>query len=187
MKKILFLLTATIGLSAMSQAQPKIPEMDKSPMDMSYFPANYPVLKLQGKAPANLVARIIYGRPQRDNRQIFGKLLEYGKVWRLGANESTELEFFRNVKIDGKPIKKGRYTLYAIPDSSTWTFILSKSIDTWGAFDYNAANDVLRVSVPVEKQTESVEDFSLFFDKTAAGCMLIAEWEYVKAALPISL
>ena len=68
-------------------------------MDMSYYPNGYPVLKIQDKATEPLVARVIYSRPQKNGRTIFGELLEYGKVWRLGANEATEIEFFQVVKI----------------------------------------------------------------------------------------
>src|ERR1700760_1687007 len=90
------------------------PLLDKSPMDMAYYPANYPMLKSQQKPTEPLVVRVIYSRPQKNNRVIFGDLVEYGKVWRLGANEATEIEFFQDVKIAGKKIKKGRYTMYAL-------------------------------------------------------------------------
>src|SRR6187431_2397401 len=112
----------------------KLPEVDKSPMDMSYYPANYPVLKIQNKATEPLVARVLYSRPQKQGRKVFGELVEYGKVWRLGANEATEIEFYKDVKIDGKNITKGRYTLYALVNETTWTMILNKDTDTWGAF-----------------------------------------------------
>src|ERR1700753_1881219 len=108
------------------RAQSKPASLDKSPMDMCYFPAEYPVLKIQDKTPGPLVARAIYSRPQKNGRKLFGDLVEYGKVWRLGANEATEIEFFKNVKIDGKKVKKGRYTVYALVDSDKWTMILNK-------------------------------------------------------------
>src|SRR4051812_26385606 len=87
------------------QAQSKPATMDKSPMDMCYFPVDYPVLKIQDKTPGPLIVRAIYSRPQKNGRRLFGELVEYGKVWRLGANEATELEFFQDVKIDSKKIK----------------------------------------------------------------------------------
>ena len=96
-------------------AQIKLPEMDKSPMDMSYYPNRYPVLKIQDKITEPLVARVIYSRPQRNDREIFGHLLEYGKVWRMGANEASEIEFYTDVKIGETKVKKGRYTMYCIP------------------------------------------------------------------------
>ena len=71
---------------------------------MAYYPANYPVLKIQDKLTETLAARVVYSRPQKAGRTIFGSLVKYGEVWRLGANEATEIEFFKNVKIGGKKI-----------------------------------------------------------------------------------
>src|SRR5689334_18704129 len=89
--------------------------VDKSPMDMAFFPENYPILKMQHKSVEPLIARLIYSRPQRNGRSIFGSLIEYGKAWRLGANEATEIEFFQNVTIQEKKIPRGRYVIYCVP------------------------------------------------------------------------
>src|SRR5476649_2988453 len=85
-----------------AQGQQKPTDLDKSPMDMSYWPPNYPLLKMNGKANELPVGRIIYGRPLKNNRSIFGGIVKYNELWRLGANEATEAEFFSNVKIGGK-------------------------------------------------------------------------------------
>jgi len=154
---------------------------------MSYFPNNYPVLKIQDKATEPVLARVIYSRPQKNGRIIFGDLVEYGKVWRMGANEATEIEFYKNVKIDGKKIPKGRYTLYAIPSPDNWTIILNKDVDTWGAFKYDAQKDVIRTTVPIEKINDVVEALSMTFEKTDYGCSLVIVWDNVKARLPISI
>ena len=169
-----------------TQAQSKPATMDKSPMDMCYYPVDYPVLKIQDKTPGPLVARAIYSRPQKNGRRLFGELVEYGKVWRLGANEATELEFFQEVKIDNKKIKKGRYTLYALVDTDKWTFILNKETDTWGAFRYDMSKDVVRIAVPVEHQPEVTEAFSMEFEKAKKGATLIINWDDVQVKLPIT-
>ncbi len=186
MKKALALLFVfqVVFMSLMAQT---LRPVDKSPMDMSYYPANYPVLKIQDKATEALAARVVYSRPQKAGRTIYGGLVKYGEIWRLGANEATEIEFFKPVKIDGKKVAKGRYTLYAIAYESSWTFILNKDTDTWGAFKYDQKKDVLRVSVPVEKTTEPVESMSMGFEKTNTGFKLVIAWDTVKASLPISL
>jgi hypothetical protein len=171
-----------------SFSQPsKLPEVDKSPMDVSYYPNNYPILKIQNKATEPLVARILYSRPQKQGRKIFGELVEYGKVWRLGANEATEIELYKDVKIGGKKVSKGRYTLYAIVSENVWTLILNKDTDTWGAFKYDSKKDVLRTDVPVQKTDEVVESMSMLFEKSATGISLIIAWEQVKVSLPITL
>ncbi|MFZ1528116.1 MAG: DUF2911 domain-containing protein [Ferruginibacter sp.] len=187
MKKLASILFPVVLLTFSAAAQSTAPEVDKSPMDMSYYPSNYPLLKVQGKTNEALIARVIYGRPMKNGRVIFGNLLEYGKIWRLGANEATEIEFFNNVKIGTTPVKKGRYTLYAIPDSARWTFVLNRDMYVWGSFIYNEKKDVLRISVPVQPQAEIIETFSLFFEKAAKGFTLNAVWDNIKVALPISL
>ena len=87
-------------------AQSPAPALDKSPMDMSYFPVDYPILKIQDKVTGPPVVRVLYSRPQKKGRVLFGDLVQYGQVWRLGANEATEIEFFKDVKIDEKKVKK---------------------------------------------------------------------------------
>lgn len=187
MRKTLILVVCSfLFLSSFSQSA-KLPEVDKSPMDVSYYPANYPILKIQSRATEPLIARILYSRPQRQGRKIFGELVEYGKVWRLGANEATELEFFKDVKIGDKKVAKGRYTLYAIVAENVWTLILNKDTDIWGAFKYDSKKDVLRTDVAVEKTNDLVESMSMWFDKTTNGFSLVISWEQVKVSLPISL
>lgn len=168
-------------------AQTNLPPVDKSPMDMAYYPVNYPVLKIQDKITEPLAARVIYSRPQKAGRVIFGNLVKYGELWRMGANEATEIEFFKNVRIGGKKINKGRYTLYAIVKENTWTIIINKDTDTWGAFKYNQAKDVARTDVAVQKTDTAIESLSMVFEKTGTGYNLNIAWENVKVAIPISL
>jgi Protein of unknown function (DUF2911) len=186
MKKLFYLvITALLSFSAIAQTD--LPPVDKSPMDMCYYPVNYPVLKIQDKITEPLAARVVYSRPKKESRTIFGGLVEYGKVWRLGANEATEIEFFQKVYIGGKKISKGRYTLYAVVNENSWTFILNKETDTWGSFKYNADKDVVRVDVPVEKITDNIEFLAMVFEKANSNINLIVAWENVKVALPITL
>lgn len=189
MKKLVFLLSAFVLYSAcFSQTSVnKLPSLDKSPMDMAYYPANFPVLKIQDKISEPLIARVIYSRPQKSNRVVFGELVEYNTIWRMGANEATEIEFYRDVKIGGKKILKGKYTIYAVVKPAEWSIILNKEIDTWGAFKYDAKKDVLRVTVPVQQAPEAADAFTIFFDKTANGMNLNIAWDTVMVSLPILL
>lgn len=163
----------------------QLPPVDKSPMDMSYYPADYPVLKISDKTTGTPVMRVIYGRPQKNGRLVFGGLVEYGKVWRLGANEATEIEFYKDVSIAGNKIKKGRYTLYAIPEAKNWTLIINKDTDTWGAFKYNMKNDILRTSVSVLPVKNPVETLSITFVKTSSGCNMLITWDNAEVLLPV--
>ena len=187
MSRVLAIAAFVIFSFTNSFSQSKVPTLDKSPLDMSFYPNNYPLLKIQDKVTEPLVARLIYSRPQKNNRVIFGDLIEYGKVWRLGANEATEIEFYQNVKINNTKLKKGRYTLYAIPALDNWTFIVNRDLDIWGSFKYDPAKDMVRLNVPVQKQTDTTEAFSMYFEKATEGILLNAVWENVKVSLPISL
>ncbi|HUC82902.1 MAG TPA: DUF2911 domain-containing protein [Flavisolibacter sp.] len=162
----------------------KLP-LDKSPMDMAYYPVNYPVLKIQDKATEPLVARVIYSRPQKEDRTVFGGLVEYGKVWRLGANEATEIELYKDVKVKEKKLAKGRYSIFAIPTETEWTIIFNKDTDVWGAFKYDEKKDVLRISVPVQKTTP-VEAFSISFAKSNNGADMLIAWDEAMVTLPFS-
>jgi len=190
MKKFSKLLVLTMLISFGALSQSKLPPLDKSPMDMSYLPVNYPIMKIQNiaqnKPTEPLIARLIYSRPQKNGRIVFGELVEYGQVWRLGANEATELELNRDVKVAGNKVKRGRYTMYAIPFTDKWTIILNKETDIWGAFQYDQKKDILRVDVRTEKQDEITEAFTITFEKATGGGNMILAWDDVKTILPFS-
>ena len=183
---VFFLFFFILQTSVSAQSNSKQPVLDKSQMDISYYPNNYPILKIQEKITEPLIARVIYSRPQKAGRPIFGEMVAFNNVWRLGANESTEIEFFKDVKIAGKKINKGRYTLYAIANSDKWTFILNSDTDSWGSFKYDQAKDILRIDSPVQKTSEIVENMSMYFDKTKTGMALIVSWDDVTTSLPVN-
>lgn len=162
---------------------------DQSPMDMSYYPPDYPILKMNGTDTAALVARVIYSRPQKKGRIILGysnkSLRQYGKEWRLGANEATEIEFFKDVSLEGKKINKGRYIIYCIPYPDKWTLVLNSNLYTWG-LHMDATKDVLKTDIPVIKQTPAIEDFTMVFEKAVQGANLIMAWDTIRIVLPIS-
>jgi hypothetical protein len=184
MKKIILLFPVFVIFNFSLTAQGNVPAVDKSPMDISYYPANYPVLKIQDKITEPLAARVIYSRPQKAGRTIFGGLVKYGEIWRLGANEATEIEFFKNVHLGKKKISKGRYTLYAIANETTWTIIVNKETDTWGSFKYDTKKDVTRTVVSVQKNDTVVESMSMYFEKIAGGFNLVIAWDNIKTAVP---
>lgn len=91
--------------------------------------------------------KIHYHRPAVQGRKIWGGLVPYGQVWRLGANEATTIEIPHEAKIAGHDIAAGKYSLFAIPNAGSWTFIVNKVADQWGAFSYQQEQDVLRFQV----------------------------------------
>ena len=180
MKGMIAIALLVFGLQGFAQ---KLPPLDKSPMDMSYYPDRYPILKFQKRDSEPLVMRVIYSRPQMNGRKVFGDLQKFGEVWRLGANEATEIQFFKDVWINNKKIKKGRYTLYCIPFEDRWTLMINKDTDVWG-LKYDSTMDLIRADVPVEKNS-STEALTIVFTKSDTGADMLIFWGDVKTTLPI--
>jgi hypothetical protein len=157
-----------------------------SPVAISYFPVDYPFENMRGSSQGPPVARVIYGRPHRQGRKIFDSLVVYGEPWRLGANEATEIEFFVPVAISGKPISKGRYTMYAIPYEGRWTMVLNSKLDVWG-LEPDPSKDVFKTDIPVQETDQPVEYFSMVFHETTNGAELVMAWDRIVARLPITL
>jgi Protein of unknown function (DUF2911) len=131
-------------------------------------------------------AKVMYGRPAKKNREIFGKLVPYGQVWRTGANEATEITFSRDVLIAGKAIPAGTYSLFTIPQQNTWTIILNKDLGQWGAYNYNIKQDVARWDFPVKKLSgKSVEVFTIQFENKNNMADLAMSWDDICVILPI--
>ncbi len=171
MKK-LFLIAILFFMSAPALFAQDFSQLDKSPMDVAF---------IRGENNMPMI-RIIYSRPQKNDREIFGSLVPYGKVWRTGANEATEITLYSDMTVNGKPISAGTYTLYTIPTKDEWTIIINKDVNVWGAFSYDETKDVLRVKVPAEQTSASVQAFSMTFQPTENGANLLMGWDdtYVK-------
>lgn len=186
-KKLSFsLLIACIGFVAQAQ-NPAVPvkyaNLDASSLDALYYPLN--AVKVKKGDDSSPIMKVLYSRPQKKGREVFGVLEQYGKVWRLGANENTEIYFAKTVTIGGKKIKAGTYALFAIPEKDQWTIIVNKQINRWGAFTYDQAQDVVRVNVPVTKLDKVIESFSMTFTDFAEGVNLMMAWDTTQVALPI--
>lgn len=164
--------------------------VDKSPMDISYYPVNYPQQLMDGNDSAALTARVIYSRPHKMGRTIFSSapppacIQQYGAYWRLGANEATEIEFFKPVSILNQPVPKGRYIMYCIPFKDNWNVILNNNLFSFGLHQ-DSAKDVMKFEIPVQKTGDDIEYFTMVFQRAAAGAGLIMAWGDVKAVLPI--
>ena len=121
-----------------------------------------------------------YGRPSVNGREIWGKLVPYGSVWRTGADEATTITLSKDAEIEGEPIPAGTYSFFAIPGESEWTLIFNKVAQQWGAFSYDEAQDALRVTVTPEA-AEHVEALDYRID----GDQVVLRWE--KLAVPFEI
>lgn len=179
-----------IGFSLSTEAQ-KLRGLDKSPMDMAYYPDDF--AHDRKFAPAKVgdkaFARVTYSRPAKKERDVFGKLIPDGKVWRVGANEATEVKFFTDATVQGKKIKAGVYSLYAIPNETEWTLIFNSDLDQWGAYSYKPELDVLRVTAPVTKPEEMVENLTIQFkkaDDNVKNSVMMIAWDNALVEVPVS-
>lgn len=131
--------------------------------------------------------RIIYSRPGVKGRVIWGKLVPYDAVWRAGANEATKFIFSTDVYIEGKLLKKGSYSFFAIPGKNEWTLIFNKVADQWGAFEYNESQDALRIKVKPEKGNMQ-EWLAYTITKTSDTSAIIRlEWEKLRVPFKIEV
>jgi hypothetical protein len=184
----IFLLLMSVWMTN-ANAQ-KLDGLDKSPMDMAYYPDNFAHdrkfdPKLIGDMPA--IVRVTYSRPAKNQREIFGKLIPYDKVWRTGANEAPEIKFYQDVVIHGKQVKAGTYSLFTIPNANEWTIILNSDLDVWGAYSYDQSHDILRVTVPVKKYDKVIEDFSIKFRKGNNNeAIMMLGWDTTLVEVPVS-
>lgn len=164
-------------------AKPPASPFDQSPLDIVYFPVDYPKLKSQRSAPQLPKIRVLYSRPQRHGRVIFGQLEKYGHPWRMGANEATEIELFENASINGKKLAKGRYIMYCIPKEESWTIVFNSNLYTWG-LEFDTTKDVLHVSVPVQKLNSPSEVLTMQFSDDNGSALLAIEWDMVRTVIP---
>jgi len=175
MKKLLVfpLLICALIFSTESMAQ-KFSGLDKSPLDQVTFP--------MGHRDADKSVRILYSRPQLKGRSLFD-LAPQGKVWRTGANEATEITFYKDATMGGQKIDAGTYSLFTIPGEKEWTIILNRNLHQWGAFSYEKGADVARIPAKVSVGEENLEAFSMTFNENGD---LIMGWGTTRVGVPIS-
>ncbi|UII78648.1 DUF2911 domain-containing protein [Flagellimonas sp. CMM7] len=172
---LLTFLTLTLVFSTEATAQ-KFGGLDKSPADIAAYPSSYRV--------SEKAVRVIYSRPQLKGRSL-SELAPAGKVWRTGANEAPEITFYKDATIGGKSVKAGTYALFTIPGESEWTVILNSNLNQWGAYSYDSAADVARVTAKASTDSESLEAFSIAFDE--AGKNMVMGWGTTRVSLAMSL
>src|SRR5215207_5291821 len=148
-------------------------------MECSSQPPKSPRVKAEGKD-----VEVAYGQPSKRGRVIFGELEPYGKVWRTGANEATEITFKKDAVFGGQQVKAGTYTLFTIPTEKEWTVILNPELKQWGAYGYDKikAKDLPHVKVPAQKVDSPVEKLTLRFNEQNS---LVIEWDQTKVEVPI--
>jgi hypothetical protein len=131
--------------------------------------------------------KITYSQPHKNGREIFGKLVPFGKVWRTGANETSELTITKNIQINGTLLPAGTYSLFTIPDKDKWTIILNSDLGMWGSYNYNETLDVMRFEVPVQQVKAGViyEPFTIQFNQRNEVADLLMIWDRTMVSIPV--
>jgi Protein of unknown function (DUF2911) len=172
---VAFAITMLLSFNVNAQ---EFKDLDKSPMDAASFPSDY--------KDANKLIKITYSRPQLKDRSV-DKLAKEGEIWRTGANEAAEITLYKDMKFGDKEVKAGTYTFYMIPGKKEWTAIINTDLNVWGSYFYNEKNDVARLTVPVTEGKESLEAFSIAFDKSDNGINMHLGWGTVRVAVPFKV
>jgi len=165
MKNLIFTIALGIMLFGVDAASAQeFAGIDKSPADIAL---------LRVDRETQPIVKVIYSRPQKNGRAMFStdaELAPAGKIWRTGANETTEIIFSQDVTFAGKKMKAGTYSLYTIPGDGKWTVVLSSKLNTWGHYQYDESKDVIRAEVTSRKYDGAeIEAFAIQFEKLVEG------------------
>jgi hypothetical protein len=127
-----------------------------------------------------------YSSPRMRRRKIFGDLVPFGEVWRVGADDATSFVPNIDVTAGGKNIPAGRYTLFALPTPTKWTLIISKQIGEWGIPYPGSHFDFARIEMKLSKLDAPLENFTIAFDASGNKCTMKFDWENTRASIDIS-
>ncbi len=131
---------------------------------------------------------ISYSRPAVRGRLIFGDLVPYGRIWRVGANESTKITVDSDIHIMGNVLAKGTYAIYAFPQKDAWEIVFHTNTTHWGdgRKAYNPKEDAFRIKVKPKSMASLQENFLISFDAIRHNsAQLIFQWEYTEIVIPI--
>ena len=162
-----------------ASAQEVVPAPDSRPS---------PLALAQATLGDGTYVKVHYGSPRKRGRDVFGGLVPYDRVWRLGANEATELTTTQPIQFGGKRLPAGTYSLFAMPHENSWTIIVNENLGQWGAFSHAEDADVLRVDVPVQRTERIHEAFTINLEQEEgeSGARLVMTWDRTRVTVPIA-
>lgn len=179
-KRLLILLTiVALGLLLYSVFVENIFSPRLSPKDSAEISLN------------DLKLKVEYNRPSKRDRDVFGALVPFDKVWRTGANEATTFETNKDLIIDGMVLKEGKYTIWTVPNKESWKVMFNSKQYKWGVNEkmepmWDPNYDALEVEVPIEKMNETAEKFTIAFDHKTGNLKLTMAWDNTLIEVPIN-
>jgi hypothetical protein len=169
----------SLCLSTAAFAQTPAPKID--------FPQASPLAGVSQRVGLTDI-QVTYHRPSAKGRTVFGSLVPYDHVWRTGANDATKISFSTPVKLNGTDVPAGTYELFTIPGKTEWTVIIHKNMSQWGAYSYDAKNDVARVTAKPVALTNGVETLAISFnDLRDESATLSIAWEKVRVPVTVTV
>jgi hypothetical protein len=148
-------------------------------------PRSSPLAMTTARSKATYI-KVTYSQPHKRNREVFGNLVPFGQVWRMGANEATELTTTKDIIVNNILLKAGTYSLFTIPEKDKWTIIINADLGLWGSYNYNARQDVFRFTVPTTSTGDVVfEPFTISFDQRTDVADLLIMWDKTKVSIPV--
>ncbi len=133
---------------------------------------------------------VSYSRPGVRGRKIIGDLVPYGRIWRVGANESTKISVDNAVEVMGNTLPKGTYALYAFPGKSEWEIVFHTNTSHWGdgRKAYDPGEDLFRIQIVPDSIAQLQENFLISFDAlNHNSAMMVWEWEHMRLQIPVTV
>ena len=183
MKKFALIAGCLFALATLASAQ----------MEMSHDKSKRPSppASTQCKFSDGKTVKFDYSSPRAKGRKVFGEasekaLVPYGEIWRTGANEATTFVTDANLKVGGKDVPAGSYTIFTVPKADAWWLVISKKTGEWGTDYPGEKEDLVRAPMKVAKTSAPVENFTIAFDQGGSKCVLRMEWENTRASVEIT-
>jgi Protein of unknown function (DUF2911) len=145
-----------------------------------------PTAKAACKFADGKTITVNYSSPRMRGRKIFGDLVPFGEVWRVGADDATSFVPNVDVIVGGKSVPAGRYTLFTLPAPTKWILIISKQIGEWGIPYPGEKFDFARMEMKVSKLSSPLENFTISFDQAGTSCTMKLDWETTRASIEIA-
>ncbi|WP_010522158.1 DUF2911 domain-containing protein [Aquimarina agarivorans] len=189
MKTLLIFTFFTVCTSLFAQDFEKV---DPSPLDVTYYPAKAAKRFFESSpdkiAALNPKIKVLYSRPQKKGREIFGNLVPFDKLWRAGANEIPELILNVPVEIGGKIIETGTYSFAILPTKDNWTLYINSATDMWGVYTYDKSKNIAEAKAATVTSKSDIEAFSIaLYKKSENTVHLKMGWDKTVAEFPIIL
>jgi tetratricopeptide (TPR) repeat protein len=132
---------------------------------------------------------ITYSRPSVKGRKIFGDLVPFGEVWRLGANEATTITVDQYLKFGDQILNPGTYAMFATPhEDGTWDIMFNSDYEQWGTGKYDETKNVVTLMVQVERRKAETETLLISIgDLTLNSGTIVISWAEMYVPIPFKV